>query len=255
MNAPVELIRERLEAAREPGEIITPILPPENWTSQDADRTWPAILRAGVIESKRGYRFRPENCAWVQLIRDETAASVVDLGAGNGSLLLAAIAVLAPKIAVAVEVQPAVANRLRRTLGAHGCVAPVVAADIRDPDAATAVKRASGLADLVVTNPPFYPEGWGRPSKNPEVHASTHCLHGDVRNFLQCAEAILAPNGIVWLVYDAIRLAEALAAAGAVGLGMDRMVWIPDTRAGRQHIPTRVWLRLRRGASPIHAMR
>ena len=241
-------VSARLEAARLPDELVVPILPDRiHVPFWGADTPWPASLAAGVLESARGFRHRPENVVFAALAASETADSVVELGAGSGSLLLTAIAMLGPTRAVAIEIQPLAADRLRRTLSAHGSMAEVVVADLRD-------HVVQGPVDLVVANPPFYPPGWGRPSAEPEVHASTHALHGDVGDFMRAAARLVAPQGAVWFVYDAGRLAELFAAAGSVGLGLSRMVWIPDARAGRVG-PTRVWARFTpSGGAPIERL-
>lgn len=250
----LEATRAALQAACNDDEQVVPLLPERLpipfWPR---DRPWPEALRAGVIEPRRGYRHRPENLVWAALATKELPGRIIELGAGSGSLLLGAAAAWGGARGIGIERQEAVAERLRRTLDAHGLLGPealqVVTGDLRNPE----VLAAAGVADLVVANPPFYPEGWGRPSANPEVHASTHALHGGVQEFLAAAVEVLSADGAVWVVYDAGRLAELLVAAGNVSLGLNRMLWIPDTRAGRTHQATRVWARFTRSGAPIVA--
>jgi tRNA1(Val) A37 N6-methylase TrmN6 len=242
-------ITARLNAARRTGEIIIPILPRRLgvsfWPPADP---WPPHLAAGVLERSDGYRHRPENVCLVSLLKDEAAQAVVELGAGSGSLLLAAIEATGAARAAAVERQPEVAARLGRTFEAHRLELDLRVGDLRQPD------TLAGLAgaDLVVANPPFFPANWGRPSSDPEVHASTHALHGSVFDFLAAAAALLAPAGVAWFVYDATRTVELLAAAGDSGLEMSRLVWIPDARPSKDGAPTRVWVRfVRKGGARI----
>jgi tRNA1Val (adenine37-N6)-methyltransferase len=203
---------------------------------------------AGVLEPRRGYRFRPEN-AWLPvLLAGGGSTRVVDLGAGSGSLLLGAWYALGPERAVGVEIQAEAADRLGRTLAAHGIRGGVAAGDLRDPAVLERTRDLlGGPADLVVTNPPFFPPGWGRPSARDEVHRATHALAGGVAEFLAAAKALLAPGGRVWIVYDAGRLAVLFAAAAAVHLTLGRLELLPDPRGA----PYRAWIELGEGGAAI----
>ena len=240
-------IKESLEANRIAGdEVISPIEPRllaggRWWTG-----SWPEQLRAGVLEPKKGYRFRPENVVLAQLLRDTIAKRVVDLGAGTGSLLLIATYFLRPERAVAIEYQEPVADRLRRSLAAHQVTnSEVILGDLRNESVLEGCRVAlCGSADLVVMNPPFFPSGWGQPSSNEATRRSTHAEQGDVSDFLASAVRLLSRGGRVLAVYDATRLAELLIAAAGVGLKATGIVSIPDQRTGRS-APFRVWVTFR----------
>lgn len=214
------------------------------------------MLGAGLIEPRRGYRFRPESAYLAELLRRQTAAQparVVDLGAGSGVLAAIAAATHPDARVVAVERQPEAADRARRNLAVYAAGrGRVIVGDLRVAEVLDAVRRdLGGAAELVVSNPPWYPAGWGRPSDEEGTHASTHALHGGVADFLQAARALLADSGALWVVYDAARLADLLVAAGEQGLGMHELIWLPDRRAGREDEATRVWVALGRGGAPI----
>ncbi|MBI2566504.1 MAG: methyltransferase [Candidatus Schekmanbacteria bacterium] len=248
MNAaeypPDSTIRARLEALRQPDEVVTPIVPDalaggDWWPTA---RAWPRALAAGVLEPRRGYRFRPENVGVAHLLQGMSAGTVMDLGAGSGSLLLLAGYLTCARRLVGIELQADAVDRLRRTLLAHGLDGTVVCGDARSPEVRCgAAAAAEGKAQMVLLNPPFFPEGWGRPSNNPSTHLSTHATHGGVGELLAATAALLAPGGHVLVVYDAARLAELLVAAAALQLGLERLAWIPDQRPGRAAQPFRVW--------------
>lgn len=242
-------IRARLEALRREGEVISPIQPEAlcggRWWG---GAPWPPALRSGVLEPRRGYQFRPENLALAAALPwAGPAERVVELGAGSGSLLLMTQALL-PGVArlAAVEQQPEVAERLVRTLSAHALSeAAVVVGDLRSPQVqAQALAALEGPADLVVMNPPWFEEGWGRPSERRTTHLSTHAIKGDAGDFLAAARALLQPRGRALVVYDAARLADLLAFAGAWGFGLLRLDWIPGGRGGAGGAPFRVWVTL-----------
>ncbi len=240
-------IRERLDAALHPTERRSAMDPRAlaggRWWEEAQLGPWPEHLRAGVIEPRKGYRFRPENLLLPAFMGRTPRGTVVDLGSGTGSLLLLAAWACQAERAVAVERQPEVHQRLQRTLDAHGFGA-AVCGDLRRAQCLNAVREALGQpqADVVVMNPPFFPSGWGRPSALETTHLSTHAEHGGVRDFLAAARQLLAPGGSVFVVYDAGRAAEALASMGEHGFKLETMGWVPDQRPDKAGVPFRIWL-------------
>ena len=247
-------IRDRLTAACLPDEVVSPIVPQllaaGRWWP--ADRPWPEPLTAGLIEPRRGYRFKPENATLALLLHGQRAERLLDLGAGSGSLLLIAWTLTRPAHAAAIERQPEQLDRLRRTLRAHAIPAPALQADLRAPATHRAALDAlGGRPDLIVANPPFFPTGWGRPSREPSTHLSTHAEHGGVAEFITAGADLLAPTGRMLVVFDAARLAHLMAAVGDADLRVERVAWIPDQRRGAAPDPFRVWVTLARQGTEI----
>lgn len=245
-------IHRALEAVQRPDEVISPILPLPGGPGWP----WPEGLAAGVLEPRKGYRFRPENQTFPVVLgrcREGRVRTLVDLGAGTGSLLLAGLYSLAPARAVGLEIQPEMADRLTRTLAAHGRgEASVLCGDLREADVVGRCREWLGRgADLVVTNPPFFPEGWGQPSAQASTRRSTHALAGGVADFLGAARSLLAPEGRIYLLYDAGRMAEALAAASDLGLPLLGVSCINDTPVKQGAMPYRVWLRFGSGGLDV----
>lgn len=242
-----DVVRARLDAARREDEVVSAIDPRAlakgRWWSGGG---WPDGLRAGLLEPRRGYRYSPENLVLAQCLRDVQARCVVDLGAGSGSLLLIAAYLLAPERLVAVEQQAAQLCRLRRSFLAHGVDVEALEGDLRGDAVRGALRQRLGVcgADLILMNPPFFPSGWGRESRNESSRLSTHAENGDARDFLEAAAASLSSTGRLLVVFDAQRLAYLLSAATAAGLKLQRIHWIPDQRPGQQRHPFRVWVQL-----------
>ena len=248
-----EHLRAELDKRRLDDEVISTLDP--RALGQGAwwgDRPWRPEFRAGLLESKRGYRFRPENLALAHLLHGRGFARVVDLGAGTGSLALLALYTTGARV-VALERQPEQAERLTRTAEAHG--EPrlhVLEGDLRDEAVLDELKDIlGGRPDLVVANPPFFPPNWGRESKNTETHQSTHALHGNVDAFVAAGAALLTEDGRMMVVYDALRLHEVVVAAGRAGLGIVHVSWLPDTRPEHEDEPFRVWVELGRGGAEV----
>ncbi len=195
-----------------------------------------------LLRDKGGF----EPCPWAfDLARFTPARAkdrVLDLGCGGGVLLWALGQVhpdLGPRLGL--ELWPAYLSQARRNARLQGAQRVAFArADVRDAPIRPAF-------DLVVANPPFYPEGWGRESARGEVHRATHALHGDVGDFTRAAAQALAPHGRVILVYDAGRTAELLLAFAAAELVVRRLRFLYDDRG----LPARVLAEAGRGGGGL----
>ncbi|OIP30940.1 MAG: hypothetical protein AUK47_23755 [Deltaproteobacteria bacterium CG2_30_63_29] len=248
------MLDTRLAQLKRTDEVVHTITPSElnagEWWAETG-RDWPGHLSSGLIEPRKGYRFRPENLALSVILDGVECERLVDLGTGSGALLLIADAFLEPSIGLGLELQSDAVERLGRTLEAHqrGHLR-AEQGDLReDKSLRTLVSTLGGKADVVVMNPPFFPSGWGRASSLESVHRSTHALHGDVFAFLEAAKAIVSDEGMIFVVFDATRMASLFAAAGKVVLEPDRIVMIPNRhQAARADEPYRVWVRFRQGS-------
>jgi len=182
------------------------------------------------LEHRRGYRFSPE----LELLPDfvgpgEPAGRTLELGSGNGALLLAALSdAPAGPLAVGLELQAQ--------------LLPLAAANARSrfPNRAVAFCRADvrrlplrpGCADRVLLNPPFFPPSWGRESSRAERHASTHELQGGLADFLRATATLLRPGGRAWIVYSPDRLAQLLVGVAGAGLQATRLRLIRHLPSG-----------------------
>lgn len=242
----------RLEALAQSDEVVSPIRPESlaggRWWFRRSGVVWPDGLKAGLLEPRRGYRFRPENLALAALLESVTAERIIDLGTGSGSLLFIAKYFLGPASAVGVEVQSEQVDRLKRSICAHRLEnVDVLEGDLRDDEAKSRVMTLLGArADLILMNPPYFPPGWGRVSQERSTQHSTHAEHGDVRDFVAAACELGTSDGTLMAVFDSDRLAHLLAAAGHHGFALTRLVWLPDRRPDKSHQPFRVWVVLRR---------
>jgi tRNA1(Val) A37 N6-methylase TrmN6 len=201
-----------------------------------------------LIRDVRG--FRP--CPWAFDLADLVPLSpgdrVVDLGCGNGVIGCALFQAQPDlRLVLGVDLDRRALGQLRRNarlvdggLALHG-----VAGDVR------AGPLAPRAFDLVVANPPFYPDGWGRRSTDPRQAARTHALHGDVADFAACAAAVLAPHGRCGMVFDAGHLPALLLALESAGLRTRSLTFLDDDR-GR---PSRVVAVAGRGTGGLQTAR
>lgn len=199
-----------------------------------------------LLERRHGYRFSPElELLPAFLGPDEPVGRVVELGSGNGALLLAALS-KAPQggpVALGLERQPGLASLARQNAALRALPRPVtfLTADVRCPP------LVPGCADWVLCNPPFYPPGWGRESGQAERQLSTHEMAGDLGDFLRTTAMLLRPGGRAVVVYGPERLAELLATAAAAGLVSVRLRHVRHRPRGTL---ARLFLELRRPPLP-----
>ena len=100
--------------------------------------------------------------------------------------------------------------------------ARAVAANLLDSKALAANDIRSGMADAVVTNPPFLEPGRSRPSPD-SGKASAHVLtDGSLRDWIKACTRLLKPKGVLTLIHRAERLGDVFDGFGQ-GLGNIRM--------------------------------
>lgn len=178
----------------------------------DVSETLDSIGTAGVkvLQRRRGYRFTVDAVLLAGFTASESAdeGRVLELGAGSGvvSFLLARQFGRGP--IDALELQPAVYERLVRGVALNGLedrVKPLLG-DLRE----ARMLLSAGAYSLVVSNPPFRPRSAGVLSPDEERALSKQELACDASAVVAAARHALKPGGGVSLVYPAARLTEVL---------------------------------------------
>ena len=154
-------------------------------------------------------------------------AAIVDLCAGSGALGLYLAATVAGSRVVLVERDPAALEYLRRNAAAAALAgtATVLDADVRDPELPDRVAELLGTVDLVVTNPPYVPEGADLDREAAADPAAALFSGADgldlIRDLAPLAARLLAAGGAVAVEHDdsnGAGTAELLRAAGFGGV-------------------------------------
>jgi release factor glutamine methyltransferase len=135
---------------------------------------------------------------------------VADLGTGSGAIALA-IAQEVPRARVhAVEADPLARHWTERNIAACATAAPHTAGRVvlHDEDFAAALSGLDGTVDLVVSNPPYIPEGSWVPPEVGEYDPATALWGGRdgldaVRVVAQTARRLLRPGGLVAVEHGA----------------------------------------------------
>lgn len=150
---------------------------------------------------------RPETellAGWaVERLAGAVSPSVVDLGSGSGALALALAQEVPGARVVAVERDPGAIEWTRHNAAARAAAGDppveVVAGDMTDPQL---LRELGGSVDLIVSNPPYVPDG-ARVPREVADHDPPLALWGGpdgldvVRGLLATAARLLRPEG--WL--------------------------------------------------------
>ncbi|CAA2103871.1 tRNA1(Val) (adenine(37)-N6)-methyltransferase [Methylobacterium bullatum] len=147
-------------------------------------------------------------------VRPPPGAVIIDVGAATGAVGLAVATYEATAKVILVERDPDLAALARRNIQGNGLDGRVgvKAADILSVEIRRAAGLSSNMADLVLTNPPFFESRRHRPSPIPGK-ASAHTFSGgDLESWLKACLDLLKPGGTLGLVHRADALPDCLAA-------------------------------------------
>jgi len=157
-----------------------------------------------VWQLRRGHRFSTDDLvtAWRATVACPAARTVLDLGAGVGSVGLSALYRLpADATLTAIEIQEVSAALLARTVVENAIQdrVEVIEGDLRDPT----VLPAGRSFELVTGSPPYVPVGSGHRSPHPQRAGARLELAGSVFDYCESARRWLAPGGRFCFVFDA----------------------------------------------------
>lgn len=163
--------------------------------------------RLRLLQPPRGaHRAGTDAVLLARLLLFETGQRVCDVGAGTGAVGLVC-ALLAPGCRVElVERDPETAAMARANVEVNGLSdrVGVIEADVLAP---APERRAAGLtperADCVLTNPPFFAAGSGRPSPNPSRAMAHRLPEGGLGGWLRTCTDLLRPGGRLGLIHRA----------------------------------------------------
>lgn len=170
-------------------------------------------LRCGglkIIQGKKGYRFSLDPVLLCAFARIDAGEAVVDLGCGTGVIPLLLAKRTDARHITGIELQPALADRARRSVLLNGFQdrVTILRRDLRE--VRTVLPPQS--REVVVSNPPYRRTGGGKTAPRDERALARHELAGGLEDFLAAATYLLKQGGRFYLIHLAERLAELLAA-------------------------------------------
>ncbi|WP_019904902.1 methyltransferase [Methylobacterium sp. 77] len=205
-------MRDPSDAGTTPGEAS---IPDDSSIPGDASRDLWLGGRLRLYQPPRGaHRAGTDAALLSRLVLPSRQALVVDIGAATGAVGLALASCEPEATVVLVERDLDLVGLAVRNIEANGFHgrASAIAADIFS----VAGRREAGLrpdmADIVLTNPPYFEAGRHRPSPV-AGKATAHSFAGDdLESWLRACLDILKPGGTLGLIHRADALPDCLAA-------------------------------------------
>ena len=224
-------------AVKDPGREVL-LLPGERLDALGPDG------RLKIIQHPRLFRFSLDAYLLAAYARPRRGEEVLELGSGNGAVLLLLAARTEAARITGIEIQPVLVEMARRSILINGLAGRIrlYRGDFRHEEALPA-----GPFDLVVANPPHIPCGGGTKSPEGVLAVARHELTCTLAEVVQAAAARLRENGRFVLIHRALRLPEILAEL-AVHRFIPKRLTTVHSRPGRP--ATWVLLEAGRGARP-----
>jgi tRNA1(Val) A37 N6-methylase TrmN6 len=179
-------------------------VPPGARTAVDVppDETLDAISgHFRIFQLRKGHRFSTDDLltAWYGTTWAPSAARVLDLGSGIGSVGMMAAWRLRGAHFVTIEAQDESVRLARKSAAYNGLDGryEIRHADFRDPLALAAGERF----DLVLASPPYFRVGTGIEGDHPQKIACRFELRGDISDYARVAADHLEPGGFFACVY------------------------------------------------------
>jgi tRNA1Val (adenine37-N6)-methyltransferase len=159
-----------------------------------------------ICQSKRGYRFNLDSLILAHFVSSRAHTVNMDLGCGNGIIMLA-LARRFPKTKwVGLEIQEKLALLADKNVHLNG-LNERIAVSIGDAREIRKTNQAR-LFDNIVFNPPYRKLSSGRINPLREKAVARHEIKGSLSDFLAASKYLLKPIGRVFTIYPAKRLVE-----------------------------------------------
>ena len=171
-----------------------------------------------LLQPARGYRVNVDSLLLAAFAAGAPGplthvGRLCDLGAGVGAVGLALFHLVGAEDALFVERNERLARLCEQNLKSAGARAEVAIVDVAD--------LSSGASfDLVVCNPPFFPEDRARPSADPLARCARF---GELAPFVSAAAKLVGSRGRAAFAYPARSLPELLTEAEQKGLVAKRL--------------------------------
>ena len=175
-----------------------------------------------IYQLRDGHRFSTDDVltAWYGTTWVPSAARLLDLGSGIGSVATIAAWRLPGAQVVTIEAQEESVRLARKSRAYNGLEArmDIRHADFRDPGALAPDESF----DLVLGSPPYFPLGTGIEGDHPQKVACRFEVRGDVADYARIAAGHLSAGGIFACVFPEEQRARVEDAASAAALAIVR---------------------------------
>jgi tRNA1(Val) A37 N6-methylase TrmN6 len=165
-----------------------------------------------IFQLRDGHRFSTDDVltAWYGTSWAPSAASVLDLGSGIGSVAMIAAWRLPGARVVTIEAEEDSVRLARKSAAYNGLESRY---EIRHGDFREGGIRADERFALVLGSPPYFPIGAGIEGDHPQKVACRFEVRGDISDYATVAGRHLAPGGVFACVFPQEQLQRIEAAA------------------------------------------
>jgi len=180
--------------------------------------------RLKIIQKKRGVRFSMDPIWLAHFVRRRAYRSVAELGCGTG-IALFILGLRFPKARMfGIEILERYADMAARAAVLNGFErrCNIVCGDFRN------IRKFAKPAsfDLVVSNPPFLPEGRVRRTKDPERATFRYEITSSIDDVVRAAGYLLKQGGDFAIIFDAQRVSDLIYGLRKEGFGIRRMRFV-----------------------------
>lgn len=210
--------------------------------AMEFDELWPG---ARFVRSADGFRLGTDSVLLAAFAGNGRVRRFADLGCGAGVLTVLLLQKLPEAAAVGVEIQPEAAALCRANLAANGLTGR---AEVRTGDLRTrSALPEAGSFDLVVANPPYFPEGSGYAAPDEKRAAARDERFCTLQDVCSAAAYLTRWGGTFALVHRPERLSELFCTMTACGVEPKRLRMVCRTA---EAAPSLVLVEGRRGGKP-----
>ena len=178
------------------------------------------VLRDGLFlyQSEEGYRFTEDALRVAAFCAVREKEKVLDLGCGNGIILLLLYAEEKELSLCGIELREEAYRLAVLNMKENGVDAEIIKGDAMN---ASAFFKPESF-DRVVVNPPYFPVDRCRLPQNPEIAAAKTELYWSAEAMFREAFALLKAKGEISLIYPEEREKEIVAKAETAGFSLAR---------------------------------
>ncbi|MBN2399625.1 MAG: methyltransferase [Candidatus Aminicenantes bacterium] len=166
-----------------------------------------------IRQPKKGYRFAVDSPILADFLPGSNAPAL-EIGCGVGVVSLLALHLKKFPAVTGVEIQEPLYRLAVDNAAANGMSGKflVIRGDFK--------RMYAGLASVwtIFCNPPFFKAGQGRVSPDRSIRLARFEVALTLADLLRCSAAVLAPKGILCLIFPHLRQQELLVAAASHGL-------------------------------------
>lgn len=165
-----------------------------------------------LMQLRRGHRAGTDAVLLAAATAHINADTVIDVGAATGAVGLMIGAHKPHSRLIMIEKDETLAKLCRRNIEANGMSgsATMIVADVLDDAAVKAAGIRRGIADLVVSNPPYIEEGRARLSPDLNRRIAHALPSGGLDAWILFCTSLLKPKGTLILIHRSDRLPDCL---------------------------------------------